>query len=109
MGTELERRGTTAIATFEERVSTQLTEERSMYRAIGLATLIALPICLVVWIGIVLLALRDSDQDLAVMLPVAAAIGVFAAGFFGCWAGSVAKAHALADADHNYRRSQGGS
>jgi hypothetical protein len=108
MGTEVERLAgsTPAIATFEERVVAQHAAERSMFRAIALAIAVALPICVVIWVVIVLLALRDSDQDLAVMLPIGAGIGVFAAGFFGCWAGSIVKSEALAEADHNHRRAQ---
>jgi hypothetical protein len=78
-----------------DREIAQHAVERSFFRAILIGIVVAIPICIGIWMGVIALGIAGSDQDLGEALGMAAVVGVFAAVFFGGWAGTVAKAHAL--------------
>jgi hypothetical protein len=75
--------------------------EHKLMRSVGKAVVIAIPICVVIWIGIVLLALELADWSGSWVstICIGAVVGVFAAMFFGMWAGALIAAHDLDAAD----------
>ena len=62
--------------------------------SVVISVLIASPICIGIWVGIVALGLAGMAQDRLAAFGMAAVVGVFAAGLFGGWAGAIAKAGA---------------
>lgn len=84
----------------------ELEAEHGLARAIVTGTLIATPVCIIVWMGLIALALRGSDAELAGPLAMAAGIGVLTGLLFGTWAGFVAKTHTFEEFDRqcNARR-----
>src|SRR3990172_6879841 len=81
------------MSQLEVRPEAHLTQiqlaERHLMRAIGKSLAIAIPVCVVIWIGIVLLALAVADWggSWASTIAIGAVVGVFAGLFFGIWAG----------------------
>jgi peptidoglycan/LPS O-acetylase OafA/YrhL len=80
----------------EERVA-----ERLLWRQTLKGVLIALPICLAIWFGIMALAIATSDtsQGYWVPLAVVTSVGFMAAVFFGGMAVFLMKADALDEID----------
>jgi hypothetical protein len=87
---------------------TTLDEERAVERALWLhvfkASLVAIPICVAIWVGLVALAIADTNEALLPPLAIGAVIGVIAGVFFGGWAGFLAKAHTLDELDRKVAR-----
>ncbi len=79
--------------------------ERSWWRGLLIGMAIGIPVCAVLWVGIVAaaLAIADGGWPMAPALGMAAVVGVFAGMFLGGWAGVTAQAEAL---DHAERHSQ---
>jgi Mg/Co/Ni transporter MgtE len=75
--------------------------ERRLGRAAVTGMLIGMPLCAVLWVGIVALALTsgDADWDVLPALGMAVVVGMFAGAFFGGWAGVTLTAHALDEAE----------
>lgn len=75
--------------------------ERSLWVAVFFSSVVAIPICVCIWVGMVALALAiaDTSQGFFVPLAVAAGVGVVAGAFFGGWAGFLAKSHVLDEID----------
>ena len=96
------------MAQVEVRQQAELTPiqaaERKLMVSVVKATLIAIPICVVIWIGLVMLALTVADWpgSWASTIAIGAVVGVFAGVFFGGWAGCLAAAHALDSADSHH-------
>jgi hypothetical protein len=64
------------------------------------ASLVAIPICVVIWVGLVALALEMAGSgNFVVALPMAGGIGIIAGAFFGTWAAFLGKAHHLEELD----------
>jgi hypothetical protein len=86
-GHELER---------EERIA-----ERKLWHQTFKGIVIALPICLAIWFGIMALAIYTSDtsQGYWVPLAVVTSVGFMAAVFFGGMAVFLTKAHTLDEID----------
>jgi len=98
---ELERTGTeTSVATVDEVRQV----ERALWRTVFRASLLAIPICVVLWVGLVWLAISDKNEALGSPLAIGAVIGVIAGVFFGGWAGFLAKSHTLDDLDRRASR-----
>jgi hypothetical protein len=87
----------------------EIDAERALMRAIIKGTLIATPVSIAVWIGLIFLALNGTGTDLAGPLAMAAGIGVLTGFFFGAWGGFVSKTHAFEELDRksNLRRARG--
>jgi hypothetical protein len=69
------------------------------------ASLVAVPICVVIWLGLVALALAIAGSgNFVVVLPMAGGIGIVAGVFFGGWAAFLAKAHLLDEVDRDATR-----
>ena len=79
-----------------------------MVVSVAKATAIAVPICIVIWLGIVLLALAAADWpgSWASAIALGAVVGVLAGVFFGGWAGVLTAAHTLDAADAHRRLSR---
>ncbi len=81
--------------------------ERRWWRGFGLGIAIGIPVCALLWMGIVGLALMMAGPGWPVWpaLGMAAVVGVFAGAFLGGWAGVTACAEQLDDAElHTPRR-----
>jgi hypothetical protein len=76
-----------------------LAAERSLWRATIWGTVIATPICIVIWMLIVVLSVGGKDPAWGAYLGIAAIVGVLAGAFFGGWAAFIAKAHLLDEVD----------
>ena len=75
--------------------------ERKLVKSILVGAAVAIPICIVIWLGIVAIALATSifTGPWESMLAIGACVGAFAGAFFGGWAGSLIAAHDLDAAD----------
>jgi hypothetical protein len=69
--------------------------EKALWNAVIKWTLIAIPICMVIWIGIIALAVGDDDPEWGAWIGIGIAVGAFAGAFFGGWAAFTAKSHML--------------
>jgi hypothetical protein len=70
-----------------------------MLTSVWKASAIAIPICMGIWVLIMVLAISGDGWPMTIPLVIAAVVGAFAGAFFGGWAGVLAKAHALDEAD----------
>ena len=90
------------VPTFEEGVEEQLRAEASLWKSVGIATLIAVPVCIVIWLAIVAIAVGgNSDVSWGVWLAVGAIIGLLAGAFFGGLFAFLTKSHILDEADRH--------
>jgi hypothetical protein len=93
------------MSQIEVRREAHLTEiqiaERQMMRDVGKSVAVAVPACVVIWIGIVACALAISDWtgSWTAAMCIAVVVGVVAGVFFGGWAGVLRASHALDAAD----------
>jgi hypothetical protein len=93
------------MSQLEVRHEAQLTPiqaaEQKLVVSVAKATAIAIPICIVIWMGIVILALSVADYpgSWASTIAIGGVVGVLAGVFFGGWAGVLTAAHALDSAD----------
>jgi hypothetical protein len=90
-------------ATLEAVQALGLEEERSaevaLLRTVFARVAIAIPLSIVIWVGLIALAVGDKDPDWGPWLGMAAAIGILNGVFFGALAGFITKAHVLDDVD----------
>jgi S1-C subfamily serine protease len=88
--------------TFAESVQVQLAAERSLWRAVAIGTVIAVPVCVGIWVAIVALAVGgNSGVSWGLWLGMGAIIGLVAGGFFGGLFAFVTNSHVLDDADRH--------
>ena len=89
----------------EVRREAHLTEirlaERQLMRDVTRSVAIAVPVCMVIWAGIVILALSIADWggSWTAAICIGIVVGAFAGAFFGGWAGALKASHALDAAD----------
>lgn len=103
--TEVEAAGSEILIAGDEGLEEQLDAEKSVWRAVGWGILVSVPICMVIFMIIVVIAVGPEDpEDWAAWLGIGALVGVLAGAFFGGWAGFTMKAHLLDDADRNDAR-----
>jgi len=81
----------------------ELRAERSLVRHVFIGIAVALPVSVVVWEGLIALAVGNKHPDWPVWLGMAAGIGVLCGVFFGTWAGFVSQTHAFEELDHHAR------
>jgi hypothetical protein len=63
-------------------------------------SMIAIPICVAIWVGIVSIGLAMAGSgNFLVALPMAGGVGIVAGAFFGIWAAFLAKAHQFEELD----------
>jgi hypothetical protein len=95
VNTELELAGPELLVPYDDPNHEAMEAERSLWRAVLWGTIIAIPICIVIWIGIVALAVGGKDPDWGAYIGIGILVGAFAGAFFGGWAAFTAKAHLL--------------
>jgi hypothetical protein len=71
----------------EDQTDRELELERSLAKHIILAMLVAVPVMVVFWVGLVALAVSFSGAGYAAPLAMGAGVGVLAGVFWGAWAG----------------------
>jgi threonine/homoserine/homoserine lactone efflux protein len=105
VSSEIDLAGHEIAVAGDDALVEELAAERSLWHAIIVGMLIAVPICILIWCGIIALAVGPNDpQDWFAWLGIGAVVGVLAGAFFGAWAGFTAKAHLLDDVDHRAAR-----
>lgn len=98
--TEVELAGSEIAVPGDAVLEEELAAERSLWRTMLWGMLIATPICIVVWMIIVALAVGPEDPaHWLAWLGIGAIVGTLAGAFFGGWAGFIAKAHLLDEVD----------
>jgi hypothetical protein len=101
MSTEIEVAGQVPVPS---RLEQARAAERDMLLAVVKASLVAVPICVVIWLGLVTIALALAHSgNFVVALPMAGGVGVVAGVFFGAWAAFLANAHTLDELDRPER------
>jgi hypothetical protein len=76
--------------------------EAHWWRGLLLGIAIGIPVCALIWMGLVALALgvvADTDWPIWPAVGMAAVVGVFAGAFLGGWAGVTACAEQLDEAE----------
>jgi hypothetical protein len=102
VSTEIEVAGHAPVPS---RLEQEQAAERDLLVTAVKASLVAIPICIVIWLGMVSLALAFAHSgNFIVVLPMAGGVGVIAGVFFGGWAAFLGKAHALDELDRNVGR-----
>lgn len=76
--------------------------EAAFWRSAIIGVLVGMPVCVVIWTGIVALAMAitGADLDWGVMIVMSIVVGCFAGVFFGGWAGVTIAAEKLEEAEH---------
>lgn len=98
--TEPELAGTEIAVPSDAALEEELAAERSLWRSVLWGTVIATPICIVIWMVMVVIAVGPKDpDDWAAWLGIGAIVGLLAGAFFGGWAAFIAKAHLLDEVD----------
>ncbi len=102
MSTEIEVAEPGAVPTLLER---ELGLEHQLLVSSVKLSLIAIPICVAIWLGMVSIALAMAGSgNFVVVLPMAGGIGIIAGVFFGVWAAFLGKAHDLEELDRAVNR-----
>ena len=96
---EMELAGSEVLVPFDDALQETLAAEKSLWRSLIWGILIAIPICCVIWIGLVALAVGGKDPDWGAWIGMGILVGAFAGAFFGGWAAFTAKAHLLDEVD----------
>ena len=96
---ELDLTGPELLVPLDGAHAEALAAERSLWRAAIWGTVIATPICIVIWMLIVVLAVGGDDPAWGAYLGIAAIVGALAGVFFGGWAAFIVKAHLLDEVD----------
>src|SRR5262245_8678531 len=84
----------------DELWSHELELERSLAKHIILSILIAVPVMIVFWVGLIALAVSFTGVGYAAPLAMGAGIGVLAGVFWGAWAGFTMAMPALDEHEH---------
>jgi heme/copper-type cytochrome/quinol oxidase subunit 2 len=85
--------------TTDPRLAEMRQAEHDLVRWIVIGIVIAVPVCVVLFMAAIAFAVRNESTDLAAPLAMAAAVGTLAGLFFGAWAGFVFKGNALDEVD----------
>jgi hypothetical protein len=98
-GNEVELAGSEVLVPADADLDEEMAAEQSLFRAVIWGIVIAIPVCMVIWIGMVALAVGGKDPDWWAWIGMGALVGVLAGAFFGGWAGFTMKAHLLDELD----------
>lgn len=102
MSTEIE---VAPLAQVPSRLEQAQAAEHDLLRATVRFSLIAIPICVVIWLGLVTMALALAHSgNFLVVLPMAGGVGIIAGVFFGAWWAFLSKAHVLDELDRQVGR-----
>jgi hypothetical protein len=98
--TEVEAAGSEIAVPGDAALEEELAAEKSVWRSAIWGMIIATPVCIVIWMLIVVFAVGPKDpQDWLAWLGIGVIVGILAGIFFGGWAGFTMKAHLLDDVD----------
>ncbi len=78
--------------TSDESASARDAESR-MVRLMIVATLVAIPLFIGIWMGLVAIAVSFTDEGYIAPLAMSAAIGVLSGVFWGTWMGFITYSH----------------
>jgi hypothetical protein len=92
---ELELAGSEVLVPADEGFSEALAAEKSLWRATIVWTLIAIPICIVFFMLLMVLAVGGDDPDWGAWLGISAIVGALGGAFFGGWAAFTTKSHMI--------------
>jgi len=92
---EMELAGPELLVPYDDPNHEALEAERSLWRAVIKWTLVAIPICILIWIGLITLAVGTKDPEWGAWIGIGIIVGTFAGAFFGGWAAFTAKSHLL--------------
>jgi hypothetical protein len=87
----------------------ELQAEHGLARAIIVGVLVAVPINVAVWVGLVGFAVNRSGSPLGGPIAMAVAVGVLSGLFFGTWGAFVSKTHLFEEMDRNVDSGGGSS
>jgi Na+/melibiose symporter-like transporter len=92
--------GEQPLDTFESSLLAEQAAERHLMRSIAKAIVIGIPIAIVFFMGLLVVAVGDKTEWY-VVVGLGCIIGVIAAALFGMLAGVTLNAHALDEVDHD--------
>jgi hypothetical protein len=102
VSTEIEVVGQAQVPTRTEQAH---AAEHDIFVTAVKASLVAIPICVAIWVGLVSIALALAHSgNFLIALPMAGGVGILAGVFFGAWAAFLGKAHALDELDRRVER-----
>ncbi len=91
--------------TFEARLEQAHAVEQTLMARVLKASILAVPICIVIWVGIVSIALAMAGSgNFEVVLPMAGGVGIVAGVFFGMWWGFLRTADEFEELDRGIGR-----
>jgi hypothetical protein len=85
--------------TADHALEEELQAEHGLGRAIIIGVLVAVPINVGIWVGLVAFAVSRSGSALGGPIAMAVCVGVLSGLFFGSWAAFVAKTHLFEELD----------
>jgi hypothetical protein len=85
--------------TAEHALEEELQAEHGLGRAISIGVVVAVPINVGVWVGLIAFAVSRSGSALGGPIAMAVGVGVLSGLFFGSWAAFVAKTHVFEELD----------
>jgi hypothetical protein len=80
----------------------ELSAEHGLARSIVVGILVATPVCIGLWMGLIGFAVSRTGASLAGPLWMAAGVGVLTGLLFGSWAGFVARTHEFEEMDRTF-------
>jgi membrane protein implicated in regulation of membrane protease activity len=95
--------------TADHAVEEQLRAEHVLGRAILISVLVAVPINVAVWVGLVAFAVSRAGSALGGPIAMAVVVGLLSGLFFGTWAAFVGKTHLFEEMDRTVDRGKGSS
>jgi hypothetical protein len=85
-----------------------LQAEHGLARGIIIGIVVAVPLCVAMWVGLIALAVSGISTGLVGPLAMAAGHGVLTGVFFGTWWGFVSQTHTFEDLDREANTTTGG-
>jgi len=85
--------------TADHALEEELQAEHGLGRAIIIGVLVAVPINVGIWVGLIAFAVSRSGSALGGPMAMAVCVGVLSGLFFGSWAAFVAKTHLFEELD----------
>lgn len=87
--------------TEDHAIEEELRAEHVLGRAIIVSVLVAVPINVAVWVGLVAFSVNRSGSPLGGPIAMAVVVGLLSGVFFGTWAAFVGKTHLFEEMDRN--------
>ena len=87
----------------------ELRAEHGLARSIVIGILVATPVCIGVWVGLIAFAVSRTGASLAGPIWMAAGVGVLTGLLFGSWAGFVARTHEFEEMDRKISHPRAGA